>query len=231
MRSSAGTDQGVVAGGISASPPCSSSAQVPLLVDGEIVDHRLHGERHRVLQSALGLGHDGVQTRPGRVAADRGLKMKPMPPPDMPPSIQKPQKSAPNSVADARDQRLGVEVAGPGNDGLDRAEEIALGGMRRCASHVAGLQQRRGSRRRCAWPAAGLSTRPRSAADISRSPFRESARRPAPCRRAPAPGCSAAASRVRGETSSSVRHVMVRKQPPAADAELRIAFGCAARPR
>ena len=57
-----------------------------------------------------------------------GLNRKPMPPPDMPPSIQKPQKSVAELGAHAVDQRSGVEVAGPRNDGLDRAVEIALGG-------------------------------------------------------------------------------------------------------
>jgi len=32
------------------------------LVDGKIVDHRLHGEGQRMLEFALGGGHDGLQT-------------------------------------------------------------------------------------------------------------------------------------------------------------------------
>ena len=36
-----------------------------------------------------------------------------MPPPDMPPSIQKPQKSVAEFGARALDQRLGVEIARP----------------------------------------------------------------------------------------------------------------------
>ena len=56
-----------------------------------------------------------------------------MPPPDMPPSIQKPQKSSPNSARALLDQRLGVEVAGPRDDRLDRPVEVALRGTRRCA--------------------------------------------------------------------------------------------------
>ena len=50
-----------------------------------------------------------------------------MPPPDMPPSIQKPQKSSPISSRAGVDQRFGVQIAGPGNDGLHGAVEIALG--------------------------------------------------------------------------------------------------------
>ena len=30
------------------------------LVDGEVVDHRLHGEGHAVLHGALGFAHDGL---------------------------------------------------------------------------------------------------------------------------------------------------------------------------
>ena len=67
--------------------------------------------------------------------------MKPMPPPDMPPSIQKPQNWAPNAAAHPADQLLGVEVAGPGNDGLDRAEEVARGGLAD-ALDIAGAQRR-----------------------------------------------------------------------------------------
>ncbi len=57
-----------------------------------------------------------------------GAKMKPMPPPAMPPNIQKPQKSCAKLGAHAVDERFGVLVGGPGDDGLDRSPEIALGG-------------------------------------------------------------------------------------------------------
>ena len=56
-----------------------------------------------------------------------GAKMKPMPPPDIPPSIQKPQKSSPKAASHLRDQRLGVVVGGPRDDRLDRPAEIAGG--------------------------------------------------------------------------------------------------------
>ena len=75
--------------------------------------------------------------------------MKPMPPPDMPPSIQKPQKSAPNCRPHLIDQRLGVEVARPGDDGLDRPEEVARG-RGADGRDVAASQERRGFRRGCA---------------------------------------------------------------------------------
>ena len=81
--------------------------------------------------------------------------MKPMPPPDMPPSIQKPQKSSPNCLARAGDEQLGVEIARPRNDGLERAEEISAGRARRCARMSPRAQLRRESHRECRWPAAG----------------------------------------------------------------------------
>ena len=49
-----------------------------------------------------------------------------MPPPLMPPSIQKPQKSAPNSWRTRSMSVPGIEIAGPGNDGLDGAGEVAV---------------------------------------------------------------------------------------------------------
>ena len=49
----------------------------------------------------------------------------------MPPSIQKPQKSSPNLGAHLADQRFGVEVAGPRDDRLDRAVEVARRWLRR----------------------------------------------------------------------------------------------------
>ena len=54
--------------------------------------------------------------------------MKPMPPPDIPPSIQKPQKSCAHFRAHAANQGVGVEIAGPGNDGLNGAVEVVFGG-------------------------------------------------------------------------------------------------------
>ncbi len=76
-----------------------------------------------------------------------GAKMKPMPPPDMPPSIQKPQKSSPKASAGPLDERLGVEVAGPGDDRLDGLAEVrAWWPPRWPGRRPSG--ERRGSRRR-----------------------------------------------------------------------------------
>ena len=52
-----------------------------------------------------------------------------MPPPDIPPSIQNPQKSRAELFLHACDERFGVVVAGPGDDRLKRLEEIAGGGV------------------------------------------------------------------------------------------------------
>ena len=58
-RSSAGTCQGVVVRrqqrALAREQPRFGSA----LVDGEVVDHGLHGEGHGVLQPPLGVAHDG----------------------------------------------------------------------------------------------------------------------------------------------------------------------------
>ena len=54
-----------------------------------------------------------------------------MPPPDMPPSIQKPQKSSPNVRARLLDERLGEVIGRPGNDRLDRPVEVPRRSRRR----------------------------------------------------------------------------------------------------
>ena len=51
--------------------------------------------------------------------------MNPMPLPDMPPSIQNPQKSCPNSASQLLDQPLGERIGRPRNDGLDRLTEVS----------------------------------------------------------------------------------------------------------
>ena len=77
------------------------------LVDGEVVDHRLHRKRHAAGKLSADLAHQFAQDVSAPPAFRSGSKMKPMPPPDMPPSIQKPQKSSPNS---ARTSRISVSV-------------------------------------------------------------------------------------------------------------------------
>ena len=59
--------------------------------------------------------------------------MKPMPPPDMPPSIQKPQKSSPKAFSETRAIKEFREmVGGPGDDCLQRAAEILSGEFSQC---------------------------------------------------------------------------------------------------
>ncbi len=107
-------------------------------VDGEVVDYRLHGEGHGALQAALGLAHDGFQAILGtrlhggvedetHAAAGHAAEH-----PEAP-------ETRAHLLARAANQRLGVEVGSPGNDGLDGAFEVALSG---CADggHVAGPQ-------------------------------------------------------------------------------------------
>ena len=96
----------VVAGGHQGGVAAEQRGVRAAFVDGEIVDHRLHGEGDAVFHGAFGLAHDGLQAAL-RFGFAFGAKRKPMPPPDMPPSIQKPQKSSPNS---ARARRISVSV-------------------------------------------------------------------------------------------------------------------------
>ena len=94
-------------------------------IDGEVVDHRLHGEGDAVFHGAFGFAHDDLHAAlrfgfafgtedESHAAAGHAAE----------------HPEAPEVLAEfgARpaDQRLGVEVAGPGNDGLDRAVEILL---------------------------------------------------------------------------------------------------------
>ena len=161
-------------------------------VDREVVDDRLHREGQRVLAacawralisswscacaSALRAGANRKRHPAARHAAEH---------PEAPEVIAK-------RGAGLLDQRLGVEIAGPGDDRLERPEEVARG--RR--AHAAISPSRSAARiasKISAGILAGLPTRPRSAADISRSPSPGSGRRSGPCRRAPAPGSPASA--------------------------------------
>ena len=69
-----------------------------VLVDREIVDDGIHRERQRGVQLALRGQHDLGERGLPFGAARSGRTTNPMPPPDMPPSIQNPQKSSPNAA-------------------------------------------------------------------------------------------------------------------------------------
>ena len=148
--------------------------------------------------------------------------MKPMPPPDMPPSIQKPQKSlAEFARARARSASRCRDCSAHGNDGLDRPVEIALRGARRWRGCRRARRSPRISSRmpRACWRACPLGLGAQQV--LLGDHLEDRARRPAPCRRAPAPGCPAASARVSADTSSWPRIRWLRQQAAAADAELR----------
>ncbi len=96
------------------------------LVDGEVVDDRFHGEGHGALQGLLGLAHDGLQALL-RLGLAFGAEEKAHAAAGH--AAEHPE--APEIVAErgagALDQGVGVEVAGPGNDGLDGSVEVLLG--------------------------------------------------------------------------------------------------------
>ena len=94
--------------------------------------------------------------------------------------------------AHAANQRVGVEISGPGNDGLNGAVKIPLGAGAQ-AANVPALQARDEVVEDVAGFRAGRATRFRSEAGISPSPSPEWDRHPAPCRRGPAPGSAEAA--------------------------------------
>ena len=96
-------------------------------VDGEVVDDRLHGEREAMLEAPLRRRHDaGERLLP--LEAGRWIEDEPHPPARH--ATEHPE--APEAIAEAGpdgiDQRFGVGVARPGDDGAERAGEIARRG-------------------------------------------------------------------------------------------------------
>ena len=111
----------------------------PTLVDGEIVDHRLHGERQRSFQFTLGTDHQllhvvlggglGGRIKDESHAAAGHAAQHPKPPEPL-------AEFSPRTA----DQLLGKEITDPRNDRLDRAVEIALGHIAD-AAHIAIAQR------------------------------------------------------------------------------------------
>ncbi len=107
-------------------------------VDGEIVYHRLHGERHGPFELLLGFPHQRAQPflclRP-----NLGVEHESHPAAGH--SAQHPEAiEIPAELrADSVDQRFRVEVAGPRDDGLNGSEKVAFGG-RPQRRNVAGFQ-------------------------------------------------------------------------------------------
>jgi hypothetical protein len=95
-------------------------------VDGEVVDHRLHGEGHGVFQAALGFAHDALH---GALRFGLAARMEQESHAAAGHAAQHPE--APEILAKrgprAFDQAVGVKVAGPRNDGLDGPVEIPPG--------------------------------------------------------------------------------------------------------
>ncbi len=120
--------QRVVAGGHEALGAAKQACLGAALVDGEIVDHGLHGEGRGTLEAFLGGAHDVLEAvlRP-RLA----LRIE-----DETHATAGGAAEHPESLeicaefgTRAIDERFGVVVGGAGDDGLDRSQEIALGGV------------------------------------------------------------------------------------------------------
>ena len=109
-----------------------------MFVDGEIVDHGFHGEGHGMFHLPLGVAHDGLQALLGPRFA-MGSKEKSHAAARH--STEHPE--APEVVAHfpahAANQRVRVEISGPGNNGLNGAVEIPLRAGAQ-AANVAALQ-------------------------------------------------------------------------------------------
>ena len=165
--------------------------------------------RRRVLRLALS-GRDGTRN--------------PMPPPDIPPSIQKPQKSLPNSSFHLRNDGFGIEVRGPGDDGLNRTRGNSLwvDSPNACMSPRFSCDDDPVEQGDGLLPCLPLLP---NGGGSARSPFPESDRHPVPSRHGPGSGSPAAAAVSGGATSSCVRDRMARQQTSTADAVLDIAPG------
>ena len=157
----------------------------------------------------------------GLAALTAGSKMKPMPPPAIPPSIQNPQNLSPYCSRHLFDQHIGESIGRPGNDRLQRALEVARRDFAD-SSDVALSAMPRRPRPESASLRGGPPIRARCAADSARSPFPESDRRSGPCRRGQAPGCPGSSAVFASDTSSLPMTWCDRHQSSAADAVFRI---------
>ena len=100
-RSSGGPGACNTRGGIIASAPVEQLGEGAAGVDPEVVDDRLHRERQGVVEPAL--TRLMIAAISSRNASWRcGATKNAMPPPDIPPSIRKPQKSSPSAAFASR---------------------------------------------------------------------------------------------------------------------------------
>ena len=98
-----------------------------VVIDGEIIDDRFHGEGERVLEIAFGGRHDLLELFAG-LGGSVGGNDEPHASAGHAPE----HPEAPEILAEpgtrAIDERLGVKIRGPGDDGLDGTMEIPGGG-------------------------------------------------------------------------------------------------------
>ena len=112
----------------------------PALVNGEVIDHRLHREGQGVLELPLGGGHDLLQA-----LLCQGFLLRGEDEPHAPAGHPAKHPESPERIAEFRahspDERLREIIRGPRNNGLDRLAEVARG---RCAdpAHVSPLERR-----------------------------------------------------------------------------------------
>ncbi len=170
---------------------CQQLGVRAVLVDGEVIDDRLHGKGYGRFQIALGLRHDLVQPILGprlhvgvedeAHAAARHAAHHP----ETPEIVAK-------LLLYLTHEPFRVGCRRPGNDGLDGAEEIAVRG-RADRSHIAVIQQLQylvDNQDRFLPPRPfGLGAQQ----VLLRHHLQDRARHPAPCPRGPAPGCPATA--------------------------------------
>ena len=107
--------------------PLARAAHRAAVVDGEVVDHRLHGEGQGVLQAALRRGHQLLEIVLG-LALALGIDDEPHAAAGDAAEHEEAPVGRAEAGADLLDERLRVMVRGPGDDRLDGAEEVVRGG-------------------------------------------------------------------------------------------------------
>ncbi len=114
-------DERVIAGGQERAVHVAPRAA---LVDGEVIDDRLHRERQRVLQLALGRRHDFAERFLGG-GLDARIKDESHAAAAHAAEHPESEKLLAEPFTDPVDHGLSVQVRRPRNDGLDRAEKVA----------------------------------------------------------------------------------------------------------
>ncbi len=94
-------------------------------VDGEVIDHRVHGERDGMFQALFGFAHDGGEPVLG-FGSPVGRKEKPHAAAGHSAKHPEAPEILAHGGARPADERIRVQVSGPGDDGLDGTVEVAL---------------------------------------------------------------------------------------------------------